>query len=325
MGNPTDIAAPVLYVVIPCYNEEEVLPIIAEQLRRKLQDLVSRDRIGAQSRVLFCDDGSTDGTWKLICAMHDAPEHGGMFLGISLAHNSGHQNALFAGLMQALSCGCDISVSMDADMQDDPAAIDLMLDEAADGADIVFGVRKSRDKDTLFKRASARAFYRVMRALGAEVVFDSADFRLMNRRALEALSSYGEVNLFLRGIVASMGFRTARVYYRRDARAAGQSKYPLRKMAGFALDGITSFSVTPLRMVAGAGFLFVLVAFAASIYALISVVMGSTVSGWTSLLISIWLVGGSLMVSMGIVGEYVGKIYLETKHRPRYIVAERLL
>jgi len=325
MEQSANKAAPILYVVVPCYNEEAVLPLTAERLRTKLEGLVAQGAIANKSRVLFSDDGSTDGTWSLIRALYEERGPDGMFLGISLAHNSGHQSALFAGLMEALACGCDVSVSMDADLQDDPDAIDLMLQEHANGADIVFGVRQSRDKDTRFKRGSAHAFYSVMNALGAEVVPDSADFRLMDRRALEALSGYEESNLFLRGIVGSMGFRTAKVYYRRDERAAGESKYPLRKMVGFALDGITSFSIVPLRMVAGAGCLFVLVSLAALVYVLVSAITGSAVSGWASLLISIWFVGGAVMVSMGVVGEYVGKIYLEAKHRPRYIVAEKLL
>lgn len=316
--------APILYVVIPCYNEEEVLPYTAKRLQEFLAELERAGRISPQSRVLFADDGSRDSTWELICSLHNDPENAGLFTGISLAHNRGHQNVLFAGLMCALGRGCDVAVSMDADLQDDPAAIGSMLVEYANGADIVFGVRESRDADTRFKRGTAHAFYALMRALGTETVPDSADFRLMSRRSLEALSEYGESNLFLRGIVASLGFRTAYVYYKRAERMAGESKYPLRKMLAFAIDGITSFSVTPLRVVAAAGAIFVFVSLAVLVYALVSLASGTVVSGWTSLLISIWFVGGSLMLSLGVVGEYVGKIYLEAKRRPRYYVAEEL-
>ena len=315
---------PILYVVVPCYNEEEVLPETSRRLEAKLRSLMDAGKIARGSRVLLANDGSRDRTWELICELHDDPSHDGIFTGISLAHNRGHQNVLFAGLMAALERGCDISVSMDADLQDDIDAIDQMVDAYLGGADIVYGVRNDRQTDSRFKRGTAEAFYNVMRRMGTETVPNSADFRLMDARALEALSLYGETNLFLRGIVPSLGFETAEVYYRRAERFAGESKYPLSKMLSLAVDGITSFSVTPLRMVTLAGIVFVAIALLVLVYALVSLLFGTTVSGWTSLLISIWFVGGALMLSLGIVGEYVGRIYMESKHRPRYIVAEEL-
>lgn len=319
--NRTD---PTLYVVVPCYNEEEVLPETAARLERKLRDLMAAKKVSRESRVLLANDGSRDRTWELICDLHDDPARDDIFTGISLAHNRGHQNVLYAGLMTALERGCDITVSMDADLQDDVDAIDQMVDAYLAGADIVYGVRNDRQTDSRFKRGTAEAFYRLMARMGTETVPNSADFRLMDARALEALAQYGEANLFLRGIVPSLGFTTAEVYYARAERFAGESKYPLSRMVSLAVDGITSFSVAPLRMVTAAGALFVVIALLALVYALVSLIMGTTVGGWTSLLISIWFVGGAIMVSLGIVGEYVGRIYLESKHRPRYIVAEEL-
>lgn len=319
-----DRQTPVLYVVIPCYNEEEVLPETAKRLWIKLRSLMRESKIDSKSRVLFANDGSKDATWDIIQRLHDNPKHKGVFTGLSLAHNRGHQNVLFAGLMSALERGCDAAISMDADLQDDVDAIDAMVDEYINGANIVFGVRDNRDTDTRFKRGTAEAFYGVMQKMGTETVPNSADFRLMDAQALEALSRYGEANLFLRGIVASLGFKTAKVYYKRAERFAGESKYPLTKMMGLAIDGITSFSVVPLRFVTVGGCVFVLISLLMLIYALVSLIRGVTVSGWTSLLASIWFVGGALMVSLGVVGEYVGRIYIESKHRPRYIVAEEL-
>lgn len=315
---------PVLYVVVPCYDEEEVLPETARRLSEKVCALEGAGKVSPQSRVLFVDDGSKDATWHLITGFHDDPANGHLFSGISFAHNRGHQNALYAGLMCALKRGCDAAVSLDADLQDDVDAIDDMVDEYLAGADIVYGVRNNRDTDTGFKRRTAEMFYGLMRWLGAETVSDSADYRLMDARALAALSQYGEVNLFLRGIVPSLGFQTAKVYYRRGARFAGESKYPLSKMVGFAVEGITSFSVKPIRMVTALGGIAVGISVLVLIYALVSMAMGRVVSGWTSLIVSVWLVGGLVMLSLGVVGEYVGRIYLECKHRPRYVVAEEL-
>ncbi len=317
-------AAPILYIVVPCYNEEEVLPETAKRLWKKIRHLMRDGKVDEQSRVLFANDGSKDRTWEIITKLHDNPNHKGVFTGISLAHNRGHQNVLFAGLMAALERGCDAAISMDADLQDDVNAIDGMVDAYLEGADIVFGVRNNRDTDSRFKRSTAGAFYKLMKSMGTETVPNSADFRLMDARALTALSQYGEANLFLRGIVPTLGFTTAEVYYERAERFAGESKYPLSKMVSLAVDGITSFSVTPLRMVTLGGILFVVIALVMLVYAIVSLVAGVTVSGWTSLLVSIWFVGGALMLSLGVVGEYVGRIYIESKHRPRYIVAEEL-
>lgn len=320
---------PVLWVVVPCYNEEEVLPETAKRLSEKLARLVGSGHVAPSSRVLLVDDGSSDATWELVRSLHEGragepPVPAGLFCGLRLSHNAGHQNALFAGLMHALDRGCDCAVSLDADLQDDIGAIDEMLARHAEGAEVVYGVRDNRDTDTRFKRGTAEAFYSLMGRLGVEMVPDSADYRLMGRRSLEALSGYGEANLFLRGIVPQLGFETARVHYRRGERFAGESKYPLSKMVSFALRGITSFSVAPIRLVTLIGALSVLVSVAMVVYALVSAVLGTVVPGWTSLMVSVWLVGGLVMISLGVVGEYVGQTYLESKHRPRYIVGEVL-
>ena len=318
-----------LCVVVPCYNEEEVLPETCRRLAAKLTALVAVGTISPASRVLFVDDGSRDRTWELICQAHDNPTafdakcEPGMLGGIRFAHNQGHQNALYAGLMEALRRGFDAAVSLDADLQDDIDAIDEMVAKHLAGAEIVYGVRDSRETDTAFKRTTALAFYRVMAMLGVETVSNHADYRLMGRRALSALSQYQEVNLFLRGIVPALGFKTDAVYYARAERFAGESKYPLGKMISFALEGITSFSVKPIRWVTVLGLISLLVSAGMLVYTLVSVIQGHVVAGWSSLMISIWLVGGLTMVSLGIVGEYVGRIYLESKHRPRYIIAER--
>lgn len=321
---------PILWIVTPCYNEQDVLPATAQVLADKMCALKNAGRIADTSRILFVNDGSRDATWSYIRTLHDQPEsvglpHAtGLFCGISLAHNKGHQNALYAGLMQALSSGCDCAISLDADLQDDPDAIDKMLVAYGQGAEVVYGVRSSRTTDSAFKRTTAHAFYRLMGWLGVELVSDSADYRLMGQRSLKALSHYDEANLFLRGIVPSLGFPSAEVMYVRASRAAGISKYPLGKMISFALEGITSFSVRPIRIVTAVGVLFLLTALAMVIYALVSAVFGQAIVGWTSLMVSIWFVGGVVTTSLGIVGEYVGRIYLESKHRPRYIIVEKL-
>ncbi|MBR1828108.1 MAG: glycosyltransferase family 2 protein [Atopobiaceae bacterium] len=314
-----------LWIVVPCYNEQEVLPETSRRLYDKMTSLVERGLASKQSRVLLVDDGSRDATWSQIVQLNEGqldgqsfPPH--LFRGVSLAHNAGHQNALYAGLMEALGQGCDCAISLDADLQDDIDAIDEMMQRYADGAEIVYGVRNNRDTDTPFKRGTAHAFYALMQLLGVEMVSDSADYRLMGRQALEALAQYGEVNLFLRGIVPALGFSTAEVYYRRGERFAGESKYPLKKMLAFALEGITSFSVTPIHLVTLVGILTVAVSLVMVIYALASRAMGYVVPGWTSLMVSVWFVGGLIMVSLGIVGEYVGRTYLESKRRPRYII-----
>ncbi|MCH3943635.1 MAG: glycosyltransferase family 2 protein [Atopobiaceae bacterium] len=319
-----DDPAPELWLVVPCYNEQEVLPITSRVLAGKMQALAGEGLISPSSRVLLVDDGSSDGTWDIVRALHEDRTAPGLFAGIRFAHNEGHQNALYAGLMHALDQGCDCAVSLDADLQDDVDAIDLMIDQHAHGSEIVYGVRDNRDTDTGFKRWSARSYYRLLERMGIEIVYDSADYRLMGRRSLAALSRYDEVNLFLRGIVPSLGFETSKVYYKRGARAAGESKYPLRKMIDFAIEGVTSFSVRPMRLIAKAGLFAVLVSFAILVYVIASVLANHVVSGWASTILSIWFIGGALMVSLGVTGEYVGKTYLESKRRPRYVIAEEL-
>lgn len=309
-----------LFFVLPCYNEREMLPLSAPILRDKLEDLIGRGEVSPESRIVFVDDGSKDGTWDIICGLH---RENRLFRGIKLAHNRGQQNALLAGLM-TVRTECDAVITMDADLQDDINAVDEMLQRCREGAQIVYGVRSDRDRDSFFKRTTAHAFYRIMRFMGAEIIYDHADYRLMTRRALDALSEYGEVNLFLRGIVPSIGFSTARVLYSRQERKAGKTKYPLKKMLTFSLDGITSFSVRPMRLITSAGLLIFIVSLVLLIYSLVRHLCGETVTGWTSTVISIWAVGGLQMLCIGVIGEYIGRIYLETKQRPRYTVEEYL-
>lgn len=307
-----------LYVVVPCYNEQEVLPETARRLRDKLQYLMNRGRISRKSRILFVNDGSRDGTWEIIERLHIGNH---LFSGLNLSRNRGHQNALLAGLMYAKD-RADMAISMDADLQDDIDAVDEMVDKYLEGVDIVYGVRSSRERDTFFKRTTAEAFYRLMNALGAETVFNHADYRLMSRRALEGLSQFREVNLFLRGIVPMIGYRTDVVTYERGERFAGESKYPLKKMLAFALEGITSLSVKPLRLITGLGFLVFLVSLFMILYNIIRWVTGNTVTGWASLSCSVWLIGGLILLSLGVIGEYVGKLYMEAKGRPRFLVQD---
>jgi polyisoprenyl-phosphate glycosyltransferase len=309
-----------LYIVVPCYNEEEVLPETSRRLREKLEALMAAGKIGSKSRVLFVNDGSKDRTWKIISALHAQCS---LFCGVDLTRNRGHQNALLAGLMTAKD-RADAVISMDADLQDDVDAVDEMVDKFLDGVDIVYGVRSSRKTDTFFKRFTAEGFYRVMNALGAEVVFNHADYRLMSRRALEGLAEFREVNLFLRGIVPMIGYRTDTVEYERGERFAGESKYPLKKMLTFAMEGITSLSVKPLRMITGLGFFIFLVSLIMIIYNLVRWMGGNTVTGWASLACSLWALGGLILLSLGVVGEYIGKIYLETKGRPRFLIRQVL-
>ncbi len=307
---------PVLYIVVPCYKEEEVLPETAKRLKAKMTDLKAQGKIAENSRVLFVDDGSSDRTWELIAGYHAEDE---LFSGVKLSRNRGHQNALLAGLMTAKE-RCDAAISMDADLQDDINAVDGMIDAYLEGCDIVYGVRSARDTDTFFKRFTAEGFYKFMELMGAEVVFNHADYRLMSRRALEALSEYKEVNLFLRGIVPMLGYKTDTVEYARGERFAGESKYPLKKMLAFALDGITSLSDRPIQFIFGLG----LTATAGGLLALpvtLRKYFKSEREDDTSLIVSnIWTVGGLVLTSIGIVGDYTGKIYLETKHRPRYFI-----
>lgn len=307
-----------VYLVVPCYNEEEVLPETHRRLSEKLLGLIASGAAAPESRVLFVDDGSRDDTWHLIS---EYAAGDGLFCGVKLAHNRGHQNALLAGLMTAMP-RCDCAVSLDADLQDDVGVLDEFLEKFRAGCDVVYGVRRRRDTDGAFKRTTAEGFYKVMEKLGVEVVYNHADYRLMSRRALEALSEYGEVNLFLRGIVPSIGYKSDRVYYDRSERFAGESKYPLRKMIAFAVDGITSFSVKPLKLISNLGILVSLLSVFGLLYALISFLCGAAVPGWTAIVCSIWLLGGIQLLCLGVVGTYVGKIYSEAKGRPRYRIEE---
>lgn len=309
-----------LYVVLPCYNEEAVLLETAEALKTKMEKLVSEGRIACDSRIVFVNDGSKDGTWRIIRELHHANE---LFLGIRLAGNKGHQNALLAGLMTVKDL-CDVTISMDADMQDDIEAMEEMLDHYEKGCEIVYGVRGSRDTDSFFKKATAEGFYKILQMLGADIIFNHADYRLMSSKALCALAEYREVNLFLRGMVPMIGYKTAQVNYERKKRTAGESKYPIGKMAALALEGLTSLSTKPLRLITLLGFFIFAFSIGIGAYSLVRYFAGSTVPGWTSIVLSIWAVGGLLLLSIGVVGEYVGKIYLETKGRPRYLVQDFL-
>lgn len=306
----------VLYLVVPCYNEEETLPTTKDALTKLLEDMIKRDRISSKSRIVFVNDGSKDNTWNLI---EKYSEENTLIKGIKLSRNKGHQNALLAGLM-TVKDECDCAVSLDADLQDDIGAVEKMLEKYEDGCEIVYGVRSKREKDTLFKRATAQGFYKFMRFMGAEVVYDHADYRLMSRRALCELENFKEVNLFLRGIVPMIGFKTDTVLYERGIREHGESKYPLKKMLSFAVDGITSLSVKPIRFITTLGILLLVASVGMLIYSLVRHFMGHTVLGWTSLIVSIWAIGGLQLFAIGIVGEYIGKIYLETKERPRFII-----
>lgn len=308
----------VLYIVVPCYNEEEVLPETSKRLKEKRKALIEAGVIGEKSRILFVDDGSKDKTWLLIqefCANDTC------FSGLKLAHNRGHQNALLAGLMTAKEYA-DIVISMDADLQDDIEAMDAFIEKYHAGNDIVYGVRSSRKKDSFFKRSTALAYYRFLQKMGVDIIYNHADYRLMSRRALEALANFKEVNLFLRGIVPLIGFQTAVVEYERSSRFAGESKYPLKKMLSFAIDGITSFSIKPIRMITALGFLIFAFSLIMLIYSIVIKITGHADSGWASLICSIWMIGGIQLLSLGIIGEYIGKIYNETKARPRYIIEE---
>lgn len=311
---------PVLYLVIPCYNEEEVLPETTKRLTEKLHGMVRAQVVHSDSRILYVDDGSRDKTWTLIS------EYSAAILyvdGVKLAHNRGHQNALLAGLMTAMPL-CDCAISMDADLQDDTDAVDRFVEKYKEGCDVVYGVRNKRETDTFFKRTTAEGFYKFMKLLGVDVVFNHADYRLMSRRALEGLAEYKEINLFLRGIVPLIGFKSDYVYYDRAERFAGESKYPLKKMISFALDGISSFSVKPLKLISNLGILISVLSVFGLLYALISHLCGVTVAGWTAIVCSIWLLGGLQMLSLGVVGGYIGKIYSEVKQRPRYLIETHL-
>ncbi|SDM58846.1 glycosyltransferase family 2 protein [Acetanaerobacterium elongatum] len=309
-----------LYIVVPCYNEQEVLPETSKRFLAKLKALIDGGKITDSSRILFVNDGSKDKTWDLIAQYHEQDCH---FSGLKLSRNRGHQNALLAGLMTAKE-HADCVVSLDADLQDDINAVDEMLAKFEEGCDIVYGVRSSRAKDTFFKRTTAVGFYKFMRALGANVLENHADYRLMSKRSLDALAEFSEVNLFLRGMVPLVGFKFATVSYVREERFAGESKYPLKKMLSFAFDGITSFSVKPLSIITSIGFIVFVVSILAAVYALVTFILGHAVSGWTSTIISLWFLGGVQLICLGVVGQYIGKIYNEVKRRPRYIIEDFL-
>lgn len=310
----------VLYVVVPCYNEEEVLEETTRQLKEKMEYLIKDKKISKESRVMYVNDGSKDNTWKMI---EEISEKEKLFTGISLSRNRGHQNALLGGLMTAKNYA-DIVISMDADLQDDINAIDKMIDKYYEGADIVYGVRSARKTDTWFKKTTAECFYKFMKMMGADIVYNHADYRLASKRVLDELEKFNEVNLFLRGMFPLIGYKTEVVYYERNERFAGESKYPLKKMLNFAWDGITSFSVKPLRLICIMGFVILFISLIIMIYSLIRKLTGNTVDGWTFITISIWLIGGIQMISTGIIGEYIGKVYNETKRRPRYIISRNL-
>lgn len=309
-----------LYMVIPCYNEQEVLPETSKRLKEKLSTLVKAGKIDPESRIIFVNDGSKDRTWEIIRRLH---EEDPVFGGVNLSRNRGHQNALLAGLM-TVKDHADMAISMDADLQDDINAIDEMVEKYLNGTDIVYGVRSSRAKDTFFKKATAEGFYKLMNTMGVNTVFNHADYRLMSKRALEGLAEFREVNLFLRGIVPMIGYSTDVVYYERGERFAGESKYPLGKMLSFAIEGITSLSTKPIRMITFLGFFIFLVSIGILIYSLVRHFMGATIVGWTTLMVSVWAIGGLILLSLGVVGEYIGKIYLETKARPRFLIEEFL-
>ena len=309
-----------LFLVIPCYNEEAVLPETSKQLRAKFASLMDAGKISPDSRIVFVNDGSKDQTWEIIESLHASDP---VFRGICLSRNKGHQNALMAGLMTVKE-ECDAAISLDADLQDDINAIDAMVDKFAEGYEVVYGVRSSRKKDTFFKRPTAQGFYKVMKSMGVETIYNHADYRLMSARALEALSRFEEVNLFLRGIVPLVGFKSTTVAYERGERFAGESKYPLKKMISFAFEGITSMSIKPIRMIASLGCFVFAVSLGILIYSLIRHFTGHTIEGWTFLAVSIWGLGGIQLLAIGVIGEYIGKIYLETKHRPKYIISRYL-
>jgi Glycosyltransferases involved in cell wall biogenesis len=309
-----------LAIVVPCYNEEEVLRETTHRLSDVLARMEQEGKI-AEGKILYVDDGSKDTTWQLIEQLAEAHRS---VAGLKLAHNVGHQQALWAGLEWMATGDYDAVVSIDADLQDDVNAIIEMVDYYNQGVDVVFGVRRERKTDTFFKKHTAQLFYKLMRTMGGEIVYNHADFRLMSKRSLKALVSFPERNLFLRGMVCMLGYSTASVYYNRKERFAGESKYPFKKMLNFALDGITSFSVKPLRLITTSGLVFMLVSFLAIIYALVEFISGDVIRGWTSLLISVWFIGGAILTAVGIIGEYVGKIYKEVKRRPRYLIEKEV-
>ena len=311
--------APCLFIIIPCYNEEAVLPVTAPMFLQKLNDLIHAEKISADSRILFVDDGSSDETWSIICSLARQNEH---YLGIAQSRNRGHQNAVLAGLMEAKDL-CDITISIDCDGQDDINAMDEMIAQYAAGYEIVYGVRSKREKDTFFKRSSAESYYKLLNNMGVEVVYNHADYRLVSSRVLNEFADFHEVNLFLRGMFPLVGFPSTSVYYERQERLAGESHYPLRKMLTLAFDGITSLSIKPIRMITGMGLAITFMSIIAILWAVIRAIAGHTISGWASLTCIVCFFGGAILLALGIIGEYVGKTYIETKARPRYIISKR--
>ena len=310
---------PILYIVIPCYNEEKVLPITSGMFLEKINTLAAAGKISPESRVLFVNDGSKDNTWNIITQLAAQDEH---YIGISQSRNRGHQNAVLAGLMEAKD-KCDITISIDCDGQDDINAMDEMVDAYRDGCEVVYGVRSRRDTDTFFKRFTAEGFYHLMNFLGADIVFNHADYRLISSRALQEFANFKEVNIFLRGMVPLVGFKSTSVYYERHERLAGESHYPLKKMLALAFDGITSLSVKPIRFITGLGLIFSVLSFIGVLWAIVASILGRTVVGWASTMCIVCFMGGIQLLCLGVIGEYIGKIYLETKARPRYIISER--
>lgn len=310
---------PILYIVIPCYNEEQVLPITCSMFLEKIKSLVQKEKISDDSRVLFVNDGSKDMTWEIIKQLAKEDYH---YKGISQSRNRGHQNAVLAGLMEAKDV-CDITISIDCDGQDDINAMDAMVDAYLDGCEIVYGVRSRRDTDTFFKRFTAEGFYKVMNWMGAEVVFNHADYRLVSSRVLQEFANYKEVNIFLRGMFPLVGFKSTSVYYERHERIAGESHYPLSKMLALAFDGITSLSVKPLHLITGLGCGIAVLSFIGVIWSVIVALTGHSVAGWASMTSIVCFIGGVQLICLGVLGEYIGKIYMEVKHRPRYIISER--
>ena len=311
----------VLYIVIPCYNEEKVLSITSGIFLEKMQKLIQDEKIDEKSRIMFVNDGSKDRTWEIILELAKKDEH---FIGISQSRNRGHQNAVLAGLMEAKDC-CDITISIDCDGQDDINAMDQMIEEYYNGCEIVYGVRNKRETDTIFKRCTAQGFYKFLNAMGAEVVYNHADYRLVSSRVLQEFANYKEVNLFLRGMFPLVGFKSTSVYYERHERIAGESHYPLRKMLALAFDGITSLSVKPIRMITELGIIIAMLSFAGVIWSIVMALLGRTVAGWASMVCIVAFIGGVQLICTGVIGEYIGKIYMEVKHRPRYIISERTM
>ena len=309
----------ILYIIIPCYNEEKVLPITSTMFLEKIDNLINKGNISDKSRIMFVNDGSKDRTWEIICELAKTDEH---YIGISQSRNRGHQNAVLAGLMEAKD-NCDITISIDCDGQDDINAMDKMVDEYLNGCEIVYGVRSRRQTDTFFKRFTAQGFYKLLNAMGAEVVYNHADYRLVSSRVLKEFENFKEVNLFLRGMFPLVGFKSTSVYYERHERIAGESHYPLRKMLALAFDGITSLSIKPIRMITGLGIAIAMLSFVGVIWSIVMAILGKTVAGWASMVCIVSFIGGIQLICVGVIGEYIGKIYMEVKHRPRYIISER--